>query len=120
MKGQLSYKRIYDKATPEDGARILVDCLWPRGIKKEEAKLTAWRKEITPSAELRKAYHHKDISYEQFAAAYRMEIEQNKAWPAFVHAVAERLQSGPVTLLTAAKDVARSHIPVLMAALAET
>ena len=73
--GILKTKRIYDPAEESDGRRILVDRLWPRGMKKERARLDAWAKEITPSPELRKLYHTGGIPFEGFAADYLDELE---------------------------------------------
>ena len=70
MSNKIFWKRIYEESKPEDGFRILIDRLWPRGITKEAAALGEWAKEITPSAELRKAYHRGEIPYAPFAARY--------------------------------------------------
>ena len=91
-------KRIYEEPSEADGYRILLDRLWPRGLKKEDAKFDEWRKDITPSKELRQWFHEdKDRHWEVFQGRYGMEIKQN---PDF-------------TFLTAAKDVQHSHLPIL-------
>ena len=71
---ELRMKRIYDGIAPDDGQRVLVDRLWPRGVKKDQAALAAWPKEITPSAELRKLYHAGELPFEGFAATYLDEL----------------------------------------------
>lgn len=82
--GTLKMKRIYEEVEPSDGRRILVDRLWPRGMKKERAKLDVWAKEITPSPELRKLYHTGGIPFEGFAADYLDELEASDEAKAFV------------------------------------
>ena len=72
---ELRMKRIYEDIAPDDGQRVLVDRLWPRGVKKDQAALAAWPKEITPSAELRKLYHAGELPFEGFAATYLDELE---------------------------------------------
>ena len=105
-------KRIYDAVSDTDGQRILVDRLWPRGIKKDDAKIDWWPKEITPSNELRKWYHE-DIEnrWDEFQQRYRIELSQ-------VTVQLEELQKliaqGPITLLTAAKNEGRNHVSVLL------
>ncbi len=70
-------KRIYEPASTEDGKRILVDRLWPRGIKKEDAKIDLWTKEVTPSTELRKWYNHDPEKWVEFQQKYRAELKGN-------------------------------------------
>lgn len=72
-------KRIYDPAAQHDGARILVDRVWPRGIKKDDAKLDLWLKDIAPSTELRKWFNHDVERFEEFARRYRAELQGNEA-----------------------------------------
>ncbi|MEZ5149363.1 MAG: DUF488 family protein [Bacteroidales bacterium] len=71
-------KRIYDEPADDDGYRILVDRLWPRGISKEEAKLDEWNKEIAPSTELRKWFDHKEDRFKEFAKCYHEELKNNE------------------------------------------
>ena len=97
--GKLQWKRVYDAPEESDGYRILIDRLWPRGIKKEAAELSDWAKDIAPSTDLRKKYHHGEISYEDFATAYDK----------------DHLRNGNVTLLYAGKDPDKSQIPTLRA-----
>jgi len=107
----LYIKRIYDEPADEDGARILVDRLWPRGISKDEAHLTAWFKDLAPSDELRRWYDHDPKRFDEFAASYRAELDE-------AHDAIERLRDTVdlrrrITLLTATRDLDHSHVIVL-------
>src|SRR6266699_929072 len=76
MAGGFRTKRVYDDASPQDGLRILVDRLWPRGISKERARLDAWAKDAAPSAQLRQWFHAAPMGRrEEFAARYSAELE---------------------------------------------
>ncbi len=112
--GTLKMKRIYDEVEPSDGRRILVDRLWPRGMKKERAKLDVWAKEITPSPELRKLYHTGGIPFEGFAADYLDELEASDEAKAFVEKLRGNLAEGDVTLVYATKNTEQNHVQVLM------
>ena len=72
-------KRVYDAPSPDDGHRVLVDRLWPRGLTKERAAVDSWAKDAAPSAELRRAFHRGDLAWEEFEAAYRRELTANPA-----------------------------------------
>ena len=111
--GKLQWKRVYDAPEESDGYRILIDRLWPRGIKKEAAELSDWAKDIAPSTDLRKKYHHGEISYEDFAAAYDKELSYNANLPTFAKEIKDHLRDGNVTLLYAGKDPDKSQIPTL-------
>ena len=76
-------KRIYDPVEPGDGYRILVDRLWPRGMRKEQAALDQWAKSITPSTEIRKEFHHDPSSFSEFRQKYLFELENNPESEAF-------------------------------------
>lgn len=95
-------KRAYDPADRDDGARILVDRLWPRGVRKDDPKLTLWLKEIAPTAELREWFGHDPARFEEFARRYRSELDANAE---VVTRIEEYLRHGRVTLLYAAHDV---------------
>ena len=112
--GTLKTKRIYEPAEESDGKRILVDRLWPRGMKKDRARLDAWPKEITPSADLRKLYHTGGIPFEGFEAAYLEELEASDEAKAFVETLREDLKAGDVTLVYATKNVEQNHVQVLV------
>ena len=112
--GTLKTKRIYEAAEESDGRRILVDRLWPRGMKKERAELAAWAKEITPSAELRKLYHTGGIPFEGFAADYLDELEASDEAKAFARKLRTYLAEGDVPLVYATKNTEQNHVQVLV------
>ena len=110
--GELKVKRVYDAPAPEDGARLLVDRLWPRGLTREKAGIDAWLKGLSPSDALRKRFHGHPEDWGAFRAAYAEELKAPEARAA----VAELdgfLANGPVTLLYAAKDEARNNAVAL-------
>lgn len=111
--GTLKVSRVYDENTKEDGQRILIDRLWPRGVSKEEAAIDEWAKEITPTNELRKQYHEGLIDQDTFFNNYRKELEENEDSPAFVSKVEGYLRVENVTLVTSVKNISASHVPVL-------
>lgn len=96
-------KRIYDPAGPTDGYRVLVDRLWPRGLRKEDAKIDEWLKGIAPSTELRRWFGHDPSRWNEFVARYERELEapEAQAHLARLRRLAER---GTVTLLYAARE----------------
>ena len=75
---EIKLKRIYDDPSADDGYRVLVDRLWPRGVSKEVAKLDEWDKELAPSTELRKWFDHKEERFDEFARRYREELKDKK------------------------------------------
>ena len=99
----LHVKRIYEPARDSDGTRILVDRLWPRGIAKENARIDLWLKDISPSTDLRKQFHGKSETWQQFRDAYFVELKSPLAQAA-ADILLEHLRQGPVTLLYAARD----------------
>lgn len=107
---EIAQKRIYDSAAGSDGYRLLVDRLWPRGVKKEDAKLSAWCKSITPSDALRKNYHADEIDYPTFVEHYCAELEDKE--DALIELM-RYCRQGKVTLLTAAREIEHSHVPVI-------
>ncbi len=113
MMHELLLKRVYEPYEPKDGYRILVDRLWPRGIKKEAAQLDEWAKEITPSTEIRRLYHQGDMPFEGFSQAYLEELEANEAAETFVSNCSEQLKSQNVTLVYGAKNEQKNHALVL-------
>lgn len=112
MTGILQTKRIYDSCVEEDGYRILVDRLWPRGMKKENAGIDEWFRTIAPSNENRKQFHQ-DNDYDAFRKRYELELEQNADTTALISIVKEKLEKGNVTLLSASKDIRRCNASVL-------
>jgi uncharacterized protein YeaO (DUF488 family) len=99
--GAVEIKRIYDQADKADGARVLVDRIWPRGVSKDRAALTLWLKEIAPSAELRQWFGHDPERWKEFRLRYRAELQNNKE---SVTTLLALISKGPVTLLYAAHD----------------
>jgi uncharacterized protein YeaO (DUF488 family) len=111
---KISVKRVYDKADRQDGARILVDRLWPRGIAKAKAKVDLWLKEIAPSNDLRKRFHGHPEDWTAFKRAYFAELKSPEA-KAAAQELRRHLREGPVTLLYAAKDEAHNNAVALAA-----
>jgi uncharacterized protein YeaO (DUF488 family) len=105
-------RRIYDAPTPDDGSRILVDRLWPRGMSKSRAHLDEWCKQIAPSTELRTWYHHDAALYDEFARRYCAELQAPEASAALAH-LKELASRGPLTLLTASAHPDVSQAAVL-------
>ena len=110
---ELQCKRIYEPAKQGDGFRILVDRLWPRGIKKEDAKIDLWAKDIAPSTDLRKFFGHDPKKYASFKKAYREELTDNPAAENFKDLCLEKIKDQRVTLLYGAKDEKYNHALVL-------
>lgn len=109
-------RRVYEPKEDADGTRVLVDRLWPRGESKEKAAIDKWLKDITPSNELRDWYHEDRSAtrYDEFVDRYRAELA-DPVHAAAVHELVELVrEGGPVTLITAVKDVPHSHVPVIV------
>lgn len=105
-------RRIYDDPEPDDGARVLVDRLWPRGVSKQRAQLDEWCKAVAPSTELRKWYSHDPAKFAEFATRYRAELGDTDRAAALAD-LRRRAAHGPLTLLTAAKRDDISEATVL-------
>ncbi|SFT59254.1 Uncharacterized conserved protein YeaO, DUF488 family [Kosakonia arachidis] len=103
-------KRVYDAASEDDGYRVLVDRLWPRGVKKADLHFDEWNKTLAPSTGLRKAFHGEVLDFASFSEAYRQELDAQKT--AGVQ-LAQRGKKDTVTLLYAAKNEAQNHAIVL-------
>jgi uncharacterized protein YeaO (DUF488 family) len=103
-------KRIYEKQKRTDGKRILVDRLWPRGIKKESAKIDLWLKDIAPSNELRKWFSHDPAKWTKFRNRYKKEL---KGKPDLLNQLREESKKGDVTLLFSAKNTEHNNAVVL-------
>lgn len=106
-------KRFYDPASPEDGARVLVDRLWPRGVSKERAALTEWMKAVAPSSALREWFDHCADRMDGFDEAYRKELVTDTEKQAAIAQLLAMAKQGRVTLLYAAKDPVINHARVL-------
>ncbi|HET8561834.1 MAG TPA: DUF488 family protein [Marmoricola sp.] len=104
--------RVYDDPASDDGTRVLVDRLWPRGLSKDKAHVDVWLKQVAPSKELRTWYGHDPDRNAEFAERYRAELEDDDHAEALSRLRA-LVRKGPVTLLTATKDISLSQAAVL-------
>jgi uncharacterized protein YeaO (DUF488 family) len=103
-------KRAYDPPEPGDGARFLVDRLWPRGIKKEDLELDGWLKEIAPSKELRKWFGHDPARWQEFEQRYAAELDENNE---ALEPIRRAAQRGDVTLVYSARDTEHNNAVAL-------
>ena len=108
--GQVDIKRVYEQAADGDGVRILVDRLWPRGVSKERAALSGWLKDVAPSPDLRRWWHHDPDRFDDFARRYRTELDDN---PALGDLLSIAREHDRTTLVYAAKDPAVNHALIL-------
>ena len=109
-RGMVSLKRAYEPPSSDDGTRVLVDRLWPRGVSKKQLAVDLWLKDAAPSDALRRWYGHKPRRWKSFAAKYRSELAQRAAQLRLLDELRHR---GRVTLLYGARDLARNHAVVL-------
>ncbi|XTZ36817.1 DUF488 domain-containing protein [Salmonella enterica] len=105
-------KRVYEAPCADDGYRVLVDRLWPRGVKKTDLPYDEWCKTLSPSTQLRKEFHSEVIDFATFSERYRQELEAQKEEG---EKLAKRGKAGTVTLLFAAKKSEHNHADVLAA-----
>jgi uncharacterized protein YeaO (DUF488 family) len=105
-------RRVYEAPSADDGARVLVDRVWPRGMRKDAALLDDWAKDVAPSTELRKWYGHDPAKFDEFRRRYRAELTEPGPAQALARLRA-RVAAGPVTLLTATKELDISQAEVL-------
>ena len=112
----LRVKRIYEDPAPDDGARVLVDRLWPRGVSKSRGQLDAWLREIGPSDELRKWFGHDPSRWDEFADRYAAELDKK---PELVEELEALATNGRVTLLYSARDEHHNQAVVLESYLKE-
>ncbi|PTQ82982.1 uncharacterized protein YeaO (DUF488 family) [Trichococcus patagoniensis] len=110
---ELKMKRIYESPTEADGFRILVDRLWPRGVKKENAQLDAWLKDSAPSPDLRKWFDHDPDKFAAFKERYEEELLTDEKTMVAVAEILKQLDETDVTLVYAAKDPDINHVVVL-------
>lgn len=115
-KFSVKIKRIYDAPLADDGLRILVDRLWPRGLSKEQAHVDFWHKEIAPSNELRTWFSHKPELFKEFSKKYTDELKNQKQ---ILKEIKELAQKNQVTLLYSAKDTEFNNAVVLKKVLEE-
>jgi len=106
----IKIKRIYDSSSRKDGKRILIDRLWPRGIKKDEAKIDEWMKDVAPSNELRKWFSHDTSRWKEFKHRYERELKSKSI---LVERLRKESRTTTITLLFAAKDEEHNNAVVL-------
>ncbi len=109
-KATIRLKRAYEEPAPDDGSRILVERLWPRGVSKDKAAIDLWLKELAPSTELRKWYGHDPDKWEEFRRRYRAELADKGE---VLDDLRGRLKEGPITFVFAAKDREQNSAVVL-------
>lgn len=114
---QFRIKRVYAPAADDDGFRVLVDRLWPRGISKDKARIDLWMKDISPSDALRRAFHGNPGGWDAFLTAYADELQSEPGLSATAE-LREHLRAGPVTLLYAARDETHNNAEALRLLLA--
>jgi len=100
----IKIKRIYEPYDPDDGWRVLVDRIWPRGVSKERAHLDEWRKELAPSTGLRDWFCHIPEKFAEFSIAYRTELDNNPEIQEMIRQIVEKSKKSQVTLLYSARD----------------
>lgn len=103
-------KRVYEETKKNDGFRVLVDRIWPRGMKKEDARIDLWKKEIAPSRALRKWFDHDPKKWDSFQKKYKKELEDNPEWEDFRKANKGRKT---ITLVYGAKDTEHNQATVI-------
>ncbi len=109
---EVRLRRVYDDPSPEDGTRVLVDRIWPRGLAKARARIDEWVKAVAPSTELRRWYGHDPGRFEEFHRRYSAELAEPERQAALLH-LRELARSGPLTLVTATRDLDHSQATVL-------
>lgn len=112
MSDQVRLRRAYDPAEDGDGYRVLVDRLWPRGIKRDALQIDEWTRDVAPSADLRKWYGHQVDRWDEFRRRYRDELSTGSAASA-LDSLVEHARQGPLTLVFGARDVEHSQAEVL-------
>jgi uncharacterized protein YeaO (DUF488 family) len=105
-------RRVYEAPSPDDGARVLVDRIWPRGLRKDAARLDSWDKDVAPSTELRKWYGHDPVKFGEFRQRYLVELS-GREQRAALGRLRTLASAGRLTLLTATRDVEHSQAAVL-------
>ena len=106
----IQVKRAYDSPSRSDGTRILVDRLWPRGVTKAKARIDLWLKEIAPSTELRKRFHHEDADWKEFCRRYRSELRNHQDE---LELLRSKIRQRPVTLVFGARNREQNHAVIL-------
>lgn len=111
-KNRVRLARVYEDPEPDEGQRVLVDRLWPRGMKKTDPRVGHWLPAVAPSTELRHWYDHKPERYDDFASRYSQELESGEE-AAGLAELRGLVSEGPVMLVTATREVDLSHLTVL-------
>ena len=106
-------KRVYDEVEKDDGIRVLVDRLWPRGIKKEEVKIDLWLKEVAPSIELRKWFSHEPSRWKEFCKRYKEELRMDEEKKIALSVLTKIATRKKLTLIYSAKDKEHNNAVVL-------
>jgi uncharacterized protein YeaO (DUF488 family) len=119
MGADIRIRRVYDEPSPADGARVLVDRVWPRGMRKDAARLDEWAKDVAPSTDLRTWYRHDPAKFGEFRRRYAAELDEPGPREAFSRLRALAADR-PVTLLTATRDLDHSQAAVLAGLLRES
>jgi uncharacterized protein YeaO (DUF488 family) len=112
----IQIKRVYERAAKEDGARFLVERLWPRGIKKEALPMHAWCRDVAPSDDLRRWFSHDPAKWKEFQRRYRVELTSN---PAAYQPLLDATKQGNITLLYSAHDTIHNNAIALKSYLEE-
>ncbi|MGI5242193.1 DUF488 domain-containing protein [Dactylosporangium sp. CA-139066] len=112
MAKKITYRRIYEESSPEDGKRVLVDRVWPRGMRKADAHVDEWLRDVAPSTELRRWYGHEPGRFDEFRRRYLTELREPARQQAADH-LRDIAKHDKVTLLTATHDVDHSQAAVL-------
>ncbi len=113
----INIKRVYDDKSDDDGYRVFIDRLWPRGVKKEDAHFDEWLKDLAPSTELRKWFDHDPERFEEFKKRYKKELEEHKEE---LDKLRNKAKSKKITLLYAAKDKEMNNAVVMKEVLEES
>lgn len=108
-KSRVRVARVYDDPNPDDGQRVLVDRVWPRGFRKDDPRVGTWYKDVAPSKELRAWYGHKPERFDEFAKRYKKELQGSQA----LEELRKLTKRQVVTLVTATRDVQVSQAAVL-------
>ena len=108
---QLQIKRVYEESQKDDGFRVLIDRLWPRGLSKEKARVDLWLKEMAPSNELRKAFHGEQMEWAEFKKSYLKELREAEE---HLETLRKKAEKEKVTLVYGAKDENQNQAVVLL------
>jgi uncharacterized protein YeaO (DUF488 family) len=113
--GVMRMRRVYDPVEVDEGRRVLVDRLWPRGLRRDDPRAGEWLPAVAPSSDLRRWYGHRPERFAEFVLRYRQELEGEQARSALTEL--SSMAAAPLTMVTATRELALSHLTVLMAVL---